>query len=912
MLLAALLVMVGLTALAVPLARRFGRNAGYPLAAGFLVAAALLAPSRPVVLEGSTVAQSWSWIPSLGVSFALRMDGLSGLFATLVLLVGALVLAYTARYLQPDATPARLYALLSGFATAMLGLVLADDVVTLFVCWELTTMCSFFLIGGHGTAGAQPATRAMLVTGGGGLALLGAVALLVVASGTTDLSAILADPARVFASGYALPIGVLVIVAAFTKSAQWPFSFWLPGAMVALTPVSAYLHAATMVKAGIYLLLRFSPIYADQPVWTYVLLGTGLLTAVVGAVLALKQHDLKALLAYSTVSQLGFLVAATGVGTSLALAAVATHTFAHALFKATLFMLVGIIDREAGSRDIRELSGLRKAMPVTATLTAVAALSMAGVPPMLGFVSKETLFDAFRQAPGATPGPAWVGPLAGGLAVLAAALTFAYGARIFVGAFAGPLRQRSLYEPAPAFLAPAAVPAVATILLGLGVGVLNPLVNRLVLDVAPRPEPAADLALWHGFTPALGMTAATIGLGLLLYAARDPLDAALQRRRLPATGAQLFDGLYDATLRLGAAVGAPSVRGGVSAHLVAPLALVVALAPVAVLARPALPDPKVTWIPADWVVLGLLVPAVLALALAHSRLAAIALLGAVGFLVAVQFLLVGGVDLALTQLLVEVLTVVVAVFVLRQQPRHFASSSARRTWTGVLGAAAAGTATAVGVYALTGRRDLSPAGSYLLDQAGPQTGGSNVVNTILVDFRGLDTLGEITVLAAASIGVAALVSQRDDLSETAGALPHSVLLVTAQRLLGPGVLILSAWLLLRGHYQPGGGFIAGLVGGIAVVLQFLVNGTGGLRRVQFLRASQLIAIGLTVAVLVGLLGLVLSGSFLDPVSISVPLPAGRELSLSSSLVFDVGVYLIVVALVLRATQRLGTVAGDSR
>ena len=911
-LVAALGTMLLLTLVAPVLARRFGRDAGYPLAVGFLGAGGLLAVHAPAVLRGEVVLQGWTWIPALGVRFALRFDGLAMLFTGLVLGVGALVMTYCARYLKPGTHPLTLYGLLCAFATAMLGLVLAGDVVTLFVCWELTTMCSFFLIGGQGEKGAQPATRALLVTAGGGLALLGAMALVVVATGTSDLSAVLAEPELLSSSPYAPAVAVLLLLAAFTKSAQLPFSFWLPGAMVALTPVSAYLHAATMVKAGIYLLLRFSPVYADNRGWTYVLLGVGLATALYGALLALKQHDLKALLAYSTISQLGFLVAATGVGTDEALGAVATHTFAHALFKATLFMLVGIIDREAGSRDIRELSGLRRAMPVTATLTAIAALSMAGVPPLLGFVSKESLFEAFLEAPGNTAGPAWVGPVAAGVAVLAAALTFAYGARIFVGAFTGPLLQRRLYEPAWSFLAPAAVPAAASVVLGVGVGVLDPLLSQVVRVVAPEVQVDYYLSLWHGWNAALVMSVLTIALGTVLYVLRDPVDRALQRREAPVNGVELFDRLYAATLRLGGLVGGPSMRGGVAAQLAPPLLLLLAAAGgVWIASGPISPTAlSAGWSsPAgDWVVLGLLAPAIVAVAVVRSRLAAIALLGIIGFLVAVWFLLIGAPDLALTQVLVEILVVAVAVPVLRRLPRTFPQPRPVRATTAAVLALVGGLTVFGGVLALTGQRGLSPVGGWYLENAQAETGGTNVVNTVLVDFRGLDTLGEIVVLAVAAIGVGALLPAPQTATRTAPAI-RSVLLDAAQRVVGPVALGLATYLFLRGHYQPGGGFIAGLVAGIAVVLQFLVHGPAGLRRIRVLRVPQLLTVGLALAVAVGLGGLLLDGAFLAGGSVYLPLPGGR-LPLSSSLVFDVGVLLVVVALVLRSMEQLGA-AGDA-
>ncbi|MGJ7439808.1 hydrogen gas-evolving membrane-bound hydrogenase subunit E [Aquipuribacter sp. MA13-6] len=907
----ALLVLASTAVLAHPLSNRLGRDAGYPLGALFLLSLGIISFHAPTVLDGGAVEFERQWIPALNIAFRLHLDGLSLLFAILVLGVGALIMSYCARYLSEEYDHGRLYLLLGAFATAMLGLVLAADMVLLFVFFELTTLASFFLIGGQGLGSAKPATRAFVITATGGLSLLGAVALTASVVGTTNLTEALERSDEIAASPLAPWIAALLILAAFTKSAQLPFHFWLPDAMVALTPVSAYLHAATLVKAGIYVLLRFSPPFAGMPGWTVVLVSVGLATSIVGAVFALQQHDLKALLAYSTVSQLGWIVALIGVGTTASLAVAALHTFAHALFKATLFMLVGIIDREAGSRDIRELQGLYKVMPVTATLTALAALSMAGMPPFLGFVSKEEAYKAFLELPGP-----W-GWVVAGIAVLSAAMTFAYSFRILHGAFGGGTAQASLYEPRASFLAPAAIPAVAGLLLGLTVGALNPLVSRTVQDTL-LVETDADLALWHGFEPALYLSALTIALGVVLFLLRAPVDRALHRSLLPFTGVQVYDATYQGALRLGDLVGRNTRSGALAPHLVWPVLSVGALAVVGVLTLGELPVPAAPVTRAgDWLVVGLVAVGVLGMVLTHNRLGAVSMLGVVGFLVAVWFLLAGGVDLALTQTLVEVLTVVVAVLVLRRLPRRFAPTTRRRAVPAALLAVGAGLAAGLATLALTGRREPSPASEVLLNQGEELTGGTNVVNTVLVDFRGLDTFGEILVLAVAGIGLLALL-RRDAgpatavAGTTADAAPspapdavaeteagdRTIFAVTS-RLLVPVILVISFLLLWRGHDEPGGGFIAALVGGLGVALVQIPRGAGARSRLQ---AVPLLSAGITVAVGAGLLGL-LGDSFLQPLKGDLVIGSFTQ-SFTTSLIFDVGVYLVVVGLVVAAVDRL--------
>lgn len=906
--LAALVLLAALAASAPLLARRLGRSTGYVLSAGFLAAAGLLLTLAPAVLGGGAVEASAPWLPSLGVEAALRLDGLSLVFALVALVVGALVMAYCARYLSDASARGPVLPLLTVFAAAMVGLVLADDLVLLYLFWELTTLCSFALLSTAGAKAEAPARRALVVTIAGGLALLVAVVLLSLAGGTTRISVLLAEPAAVLDSPLAWPIAGCVLLAAMSKSAQLPLQFWLPGAMVAMTPVSAYLHAATMVKAGIYLLVRASTLFAEQTPWQVALVAVGMATALVGAVMALREHDLKGILAHSTVSQLGLLVAAIGVGTPTALGAALLHTMAHALFKATLFMLVGIIDKETGSRDIRDLSGLRRAMPWTAAATALAALSMAGVPPALGFVSKEYLYQGFVSA----PGPAWVAPAAAACAVTASALTFAYSMRIVWGAFGGP-DHPELYEPAKSFLAPAAVAAGAGLLLGPAVSLFDPLVDAATSAALPGSVPPR-IYFWHGLSTEVVLSGVTVVLGSLLFWQRERVDAALVRLRLPDAGA-IFDAGHRGLLALGGRVGAGTRAPSLAGHLARPLAVVAVLGVVgAVVLGGSLPERTATAVPGEPVLLVVLAVTLVCAAVTSSALVLVALVGLVGLVVAVRMVLVGAADVALTLLLVEVLTAVVLVLVLRGGRLHLppvvgpaGRGAGRRAGRGAVPAAllavGAGTAAGLGTWALTGRRELSPTGAYLLDNAEELTGGTNVVNTVLVDFRGLDTLLESVLVGVVALGLGVLTRGGATSGREVRERPDVVLRV-ASRVLAPLAVVVSAVLLWRGHDQPGGGFIGALVAGAGVVLVHLAgggSGAGGGRLWRLTDPVLLAGAGALVAVGTGLLPLVWGGALMEPFSV----PGLYALGVSSALLFDLGVYALVVSLVAACVRGFG-------
>ncbi|RNL83861.1 DUF4040 family protein [Halostreptopolyspora alba] len=905
-----LIVFLGLaaTAAAAPLlASWLGRAAGWPLAGAFAALTAIAATQVPDVLAGRPTEFAWAWIPSVDAAFRLRLDGIGLLFTMLVLGIGALIMAYCARYFAPESSQSRFYTLMGIFAVAMLGLVLADDLLLLFVFWELTSICSFFLIGGAGDKAVRPAMRALVLTAGGGLALLAAVALVSVHAGTTRLSAILADLSWAGDGWVGPAVALLVIIAATTKSAQVPFHFWLPGAMAASTPVSAYLHAAAMVKAGIYLLMRFTPAFHDLVMWNAILVTAGLATAIYGALLAFRQNDLKSLAAYSTVSQLGYLVAIIGVGTEYALAAAAVHTLAHALFKATLFMMVGVIDHQAGTRDLRRLGGLRAAMPVSAVVTGVAALSTAGIPPLLGFYSKEKIFAGFVDA----GGPAWAGPVFGVLAVVAAVLTFGYSARFWFGVFGGPLSERTdVREASAAYLLSPAVTGTAGVVLGFGVATLAPYASRVVAD-AGFPGHEVDIHLVPtGLTIDVVMSLVAIALGIALHLGRGRVDAVLDRVRAPFTGDGVFDRLLDGSIRAGHGTGGLTRTFSPAAHLPAAIVLLGALAVAALWGgTPVAPPMDGLTRPSDWLVVACVAVGVLAAAVVTSRIAAVVLLGVVGALMGIWFLLLGAVDVALTQLVVEVLTVVVMVLVLRRLPLRFHPTGVARRGLAAVLALGAGALTAVGTLALTNRRELSAVSEWLMTNSYEETGGVNVVNTILVDFRALDTLGEVTVVGLAALGIVALL----DTTRLTGIPPsefslgtgpeenvddNAIVVRTVARIMAPAIVLLSLYMLFRGHNDHGGGFIGALVAGAGLALAHVAAANPRKSPIRALPYVPIIAGGLMIALVTGLLGY-LDGGFLRPLHLDV-----GSLHLSSAVVFDVGVYLIVVGAVIAALHRM--------
>ncbi|MDR7421910.1 MAG: putative monovalent cation/H+ antiporter subunit A [Armatimonadota bacterium] len=749
-------------ALAAPwIVRRAPAHAGWMLALAPAAMTAYLAAQVPAVVAGSIATAATAWIPTLGIALSFRLDGLSLLFGLLITGVGAVVTVYAGGYLAGHPQLGRFFASLFLFMASMLGLVLADDLIAMFVFWELTSVSSYLLIGfDHDRAEARSAAlQALLVTAGGGLVLLAGLLLLGQVGGTFAVSALIAHAEAVRGHVLYLPVLVLILVGAFTKSAQVPFHFWLPSAMEAPTPVSAYLHSATMVKAGVYLLARLAPVLGGTTVWTALVLPVGAATMLVGALLALRQTDLKRILAYSTVSALGALTALIGAGTPAAVEAAMVFLLAHALYKGALFLVAGAVDHETGMRDVSRVGGLRRAMPLTAAAAGLAALSMAGLPPALGFLAKELLYEAVWPGPG---GAAW----ALGVVVVASAALVAVAGIAGVEPFAGPAHPtpRTPHEAPPSLLVGPALLAGLGLAVGLApVWTAQPLVASAAGATLGAPVTLA-LKLWHGFTPALGLSVLTVLAGATLYATRSVLrrDAAWLDRAGRLGPAAWYDWAMRALLAAARDQTRLLQSGYLRTYLLVVVGTTVAVTGYALATRVGvrLPTALGDVRSYEWVLAAAILLAALGAVRAPSRLAAVAALGAVGYGIAVVFILYGAPDLAMTQFAVETLTVILFVLVLYRMPRFARYSGTAARVRDALVATAAGGLMTLLLLAATGFSLERRVSAYYAESSVPLAGGRNVVNVILVDFRALDTLGEITVLAIAGVGVYALMRLR--------------------------------------------------------------------------------------------------------------------------------------------------------
>ncbi|GAA2532735.1 Na+/H+ antiporter subunit A [Pilimelia columellifera] len=902
------------------LARWLGRPAFGLLAVVPATGFGWLALKAGAVRDGAVLVEAYPWIAQPRLDLALRLTTLSWVMAMLVCGVGALVLVYCAWYFPAaEHGVARFAGLFVGFAGAMLGLVLSDDLLLLYVFWELTTVFSYLLIGYEATRrpSRRAAMQALLVTTLGGLAMLVGFLILGAHAGSYRWSQIANDLPD---GGYLATALALILVGALSKSAIFPFSFWLPAAMAAPTPVSAYLHAAAMVKAGVFLVAQLAPALSQVPGWQPTLLVAGAVTMLTGGVGALRQHDLKLLLAYGTISQLGLLMVVFSVGTRNSALAGVVLMVAHALFKAPLFLVVGIIDRSVGTRDLRELTGLRRRAPALATVTVAATASMAGLPPLAGFVAKEAVLDSLG-------GGGWLrlGTLA--VVVAGSTLTVAYSARFVWGAFS----DRDTPEPRPlrripaGFLVAPAVLATA----GLAVGLLAGSLNALLVPYARAFGVHADdyqLALWHGFTPALGLSAVAVALGLVVFRSGRRRQASGPRwPRL--TGGAVYDRAMALLDRFAVEVTGITQRGSLPFYLGVILVVMVAIGATVMLTTVAWTSEFRFWdTPVQLVPATVLVVAAVFAARAQRRLTAVILVGVTGYATAGLFILHGAPDLALTQFLVETLAMVLFVLVLRRLPPRFSERPllASRRGRITLGVVVGATVAAMSYAAASGPR-LPRISAAFPDAAVDFGGGNNVVNVTLVDIRAWDTMGEIAVLVVAATGVASLVyltgprpsararpprpPRQGEVWLTAGhtveATLRSPVLEVVTRLLFHIIVLFSLYLLFTGHNTPGGGFAGGLVTALALALRYLAGGRLELNLAAPVDAGLVLGAGLFVAVGTGIAGMALGGEVLQSALLDVHLPVIGDLHLVTSTFFDIGVYLVVVGVGLELLRSLG-------
>ena len=711
----------------------------------------------PAVLGKYPPTETWPWIPSLGISLAFRADGLSLLFALLITGIGTFIFLYAARYLAGHADLPRFFARLTLFMAAMLGAVLADDLITLLVFWEITSLASFLLIGfaPEEAASRRSAQQGLLITVGGGLALLAGTVVLGSVAGTYRISEIIAQAPELAGHPSAPWIIVLVAAGAFAKSAQVPLHAWLPNAMVAPTPVSAYLHSATMVKLGVYLLARLNPVYGEVALWTGLLLLAGLSTMLTGAVLVLRQTDLKRVLAYSTVVSLGTLVVLLALPHPLAATAMVTFLIVHALYKACLFMVAGIVDHEAGTRDTTQLGGLARRMPLTAAIALLAGLSMAGLPPFVGFVAKELVYEANLQATAS-----WL-PIV--IAIAANAVMVAVAGVVTVRVFWGPAQPtpQTPHDPPAALWAGPALLAVAGLLLGLAPGLAGELVNAAADAVAGRST-GTRLALWHGLTPMLALSLVTLALGWIFYRHWDGVHRFLAAREAmarlgPDAG---YDRLLDNLQRLARWQTLHIQSGSLRRYTGATLAVVGAAVGVTLVARDALAWPMIEGV---WTLKALLPLLLLATAWAVLRargfLPGIVAAGVAGFGLALVFLFHGAPDLAFTQFSVEAVAIVVLLAIVGRMPfgEGDRRTPAQRRVDALIAVGFGAVATALLLAVLASPFD-GRLSDFFRGASVPEAHGRNLVNVIIVDFRALDTLGEITVLALAALAAAAVLT----------------------------------------------------------------------------------------------------------------------------------------------------------
>ncbi|OOY26080.1 monovalent cation/H+ antiporter subunit A [Thioclava sediminum] len=904
---------------------RTGRTNAAAVSALFTGLALLgLLLNLPTVMAGGVVETKIDWLPWLGLNVNFWIDGLGMLFATLILGIGLLIILYARFYLSNKDPVGQFYTYLLLFQGAMVGIVLSDNILLLLIFWELTSLSSFLLIGywKHLPAGRQGARMALTVTGLGGLSMIAGMLILGNIAGSYDISEILQHKDAIQASPYYIPALLLILGGAFTKSAQFPFHFWLPHAMAAPTPVSAYLHSATMVKAGLFLMARMWPVLSGTPEWFYIVASVGLITMLIAAKIAIFKHDMKALLAFSTVSHLGLITFMLGLGTEAGALAAVFHIINHATFKAALFMSAGIVDHEAGTRDLTRVSGLRKLMPITFVIATIAALSMAGIPFFNGFLSKEMMLEAAAHTKWLDN--SWLIPV---LATIAALFSATYAFRFISHGFFGPPPQdlpKTPHDPpfgmwiSPAFLAFLVI-AIGLFPMAVAGGYVQMATNAVVGGGYHMHE----LKIWHGVTPALIMSAIAVTGGIALLAAHRPFQRLWDATPRPEAKA-MFDWVVVKVQSLAAWITQGLHTGAMARYLMLFTITAVGVGLYAFMSGTLGPQTRALTpvngaAVTSWLLL--LTATMCIVAFHHNRILALVLIGIVGLTVSISFIFLSAPDLALTQISVEIVTTVLMLLALNFLPKITSIESSRMKIGFDVGlSVAAGVAVSGLIYALLTRDFAFPTMSgYMLDNSYNLAGGDNVVNVILVDFRGYDTFGEITVLGIAALVIFALteallqgassrklIAWRPDVPR--GGDKHPLMLLIVTRVMMPIALVVGLYIFLRGHNAPGGGFIAGLVVAIALVTQYMASGFAWTQARQKVYYHVLIASGVLVAGITGAGAFFNDMPFLTSDFGYVKLPGLDKFELATAAGFDLGVFLGVVGSVMLALGGLSRLA----
>ncbi|SFN42775.1 multicomponent K+:H+ antiporter subunit A [Nitrosospira briensis] len=913
------------------------RNAAAWLAGTVAVACiALGIQFYPQIAEGEVVRATFQWAPAVGLDFKLRMDGFAWLFAMLVTVMGALVILYARYYMAAQDPVPRFFSFFLAFMGAMLGVVLSGNLIQLVVFWELTSLTSFMLIAYwyHRSDARRGARMALTVTATGGLCLLAGMLILGRIVGSYDLDVVLASGNLVRAHSWYLPALILIALGALTKSAQFPFHFWLPHAMAAPTPVSVYLHSATMVKAGVFLLVRLWPVLAGTEAWFWIIGSAGLFSLVLGAYAAIFQQDMKGVLAYSTISHLGLITLLLGLNSTLALIAAIFHIMNHATFKASLFMAAGMVDHETGTRDLSRLSGLYRAMPITATLAVVGAASMAGVPLFNGFLSKEMFFAETTFVSGNVITRIGLPTMA----VIWGTFSVAYSLRFILQVFFGPAAKdlpKKPHEPPRWMLLPSGLLVTACLVVGMFPATIEPYLDIASRSVLGPGIPFHSLAVWHGLNLPLIMSLLAMAGGVALYRALGKY----QQGTAVVPLINRFDGqsIFQFLLKKLESFAGTLTRCLSTERLQVQLLLLIcavfasALIPFSNGGLPAGNQPVAPVHPAFalmWLVGGACAIGAATQAKYH-RLAALSLSGGAGLATCMTFAWFSSPDLALTQLIVEVVTLVLLLLGLRWLPPRYKSvddkvvplqtrlrARTRRLRDMALALVAGASLSALS-YAVLTRQAGEGISNFFLENSLPLAGGSNVVNVILVDFRGFDTLGEITVLGIVALTVFALlrrfrpapesmglpVQQQVQDAQIPGWTPDPRALLPEGPMMLPGVLVqlllpisgmVAVFFLLRGHNEPGGGFVGGLIVATAVILQYLVGGTAWAESRTRIFPQYWISAGLLCAAGAGLSAWLVSRPFLSAMAWHARLPVIGEVHLSTVLLFDLGVFLLVI------------------